>query len=111
MPTSKYALTLDAPFPVADYGSVTYTESVIHEYTLATASTDSSISFGMITTAALFYFKSDAVVTLELQSASGTALVLVASKPVFLAGCALTAAYVTNASGATANIVCVIAGA
>lgn len=94
-----------------DMGTVGYTESTQQEIVIADAASDSSLNFGGITTADLFYLKSDQALTLNLQAAAGTDIPIDANKPFFQSGTAITAAYLSNASGTAANVVFKIWGA
>lgn len=96
---------------VSDFATVAYTESTFQELVLATGSTDTALSFGGITTADIFYLKSDQALTLNVQANSGTDIPIDANKPFMMAGTAITAAYLSNASGSAANVVFKIWGA
>lgn len=89
---------------VSDVASASYTESTWQEIVVATATTDAALNFGGVTTADVFYLKSDQAITLNLQADSGTDIPVDANKPVFISGTAITAAYVSNSSGSSANI-------
>jgi hypothetical protein len=96
---------------VSEFGTAGYTESTFLEQVIATGSTDTQLSFGGITTADIVYLKSDQALTLNLQSSAGTDIPIDANKPFMQAGTAVTAAYVSNASGTDANIIFRIWGA
>lgn len=95
----------------SEFGSVAWTEHTRQEIVVATATTDAALNFGGVTTADVFFLKSDQAITLNLQADSGTDITVDANKPVVLTGTAITAAYVSNASGSSANIVFEIWGA
>ncbi len=91
--------------PPSDLLSVSYDEYLMQEVELATASSDSEFSLGGVATVDVLYFKSDQQVTINLNSSSGTDITVDANKPVLLCGTSITALYVSNSSGSTANIV------
>ena len=90
---------------VTDIGSVSYSETDFQHYILATGTTDTQLSFGGVTTADVFYMKSDQAITLNINAAAGTDITIDANKPLVLTGTAITAAYVSNSSGSSANII------
>ena len=96
---------------IADIGSVSYTEYTLQEIVIATASTDTAINFGGVTTADVVYIKSDQTITINIDSNTGTDITLDANKPLLLTGTAITALYVSNASGSSANITIALWGA
>ena len=111
MPTLKYGLSVDAPIAVADYASVTYTTSTALVHTEATGTTDTALSMGDVTTADVVYIKSDKALTLNINVNTGTDIPLDANQPFFMGGTAITALYISNASGSTANVTYFLAGA
>lgn len=96
---------------VSEFANVAYTESTFQELVLANGASDTSISFGGITTADILFLKSDQALTLNLQANSGTDIPIDANKPFMMAGTAITAAYLSNASGTDANVIFKIWGA
>lgn len=96
---------------VKDAASVSYTESTWQEIVVADAASDSQLNFGGVTTADVFYLKSDQALTLNINSSTGTDITVDANKPFFSAGCAITALYLSNASGSNANVTWGIWGA
>ena len=103
----KYTMTIDNE---TYDGEIAYTNKTEQQLQLATASTDTSISFGGVTTATVLVLKSDQALTLNVNSASGTDIAVAADRPQVFLGGSLTAAYVSNASGSTANITMVVYG-
>ena len=83
----------------------------MQEIVVANAASDSALNFGGVTTADIFYLKSDQALTLNVQAAAGTDIPIDANKPFILAGTAVTGAWVSNASGSDANVVFKIWGA
>jgi hypothetical protein len=110
MPVAKYNLTIRNPYEIADEAQVSYTESFFQEFQQADGVADAAVAFGGVTTATLFYLKGDQALTYKLNG-SATAMALLANKPLFLGGAAITAATISNASGSTANIVVIGCGA
>lgn len=104
MPTLRWSLTLDGPVAIAKYGSITYTESFYQEVEEATGTTDTALAVGGVGTATALYFESDQALTLNLNSNTGTDISVLANKPVTLTGTSITALYISNASGSTANV-------
>jgi hypothetical protein len=88
---------------LTDRGSASYTDSTFQEITVANAATDMPLDFGGVTTAYVFYLISDQPITVYF-AASGTAISILANKPFFQAGTAITAIYLTNQSGSAANV-------
>jgi hypothetical protein len=89
---------------ISDIASVSYTDYTWQELVVTTATTDQAFNFGGVTTASVLYVKSDQAITLNLNSNTGTDISVLANKPFVLSGTAITAAYVSNASGSSANI-------
>jgi hypothetical protein len=111
MPILSYTLNLLGAGTHSDTGGVSFSESVIHDpYMLATATTDEVLPMGGVTTASALYLYSSQTITVNLNSAAGTDIVLSANRPFFSTGLAVTAIYLSNASGSTASIVAFIAG-
>lgn len=102
----RWDLTLAASdLPVrADIGSVQYDESIHQDIEITTGTTDSQLAFGGVTTVDVLYLISDQAITLNLEATTGTDIPVDANKPIFLSGSSITAAYVSNSSGSTANI-------
>jgi hypothetical protein len=96
---------------VSESGSVSYTEYTMQEFVVANGSSDSSVSFGGVTTADIVYLKSDQALTVNINSSSGTNITLDANKPLISVGTAVTAMYLSNASGTDANVLFKIWGA
>ncbi len=112
MPTLSYNLAMFGLWTHNDTGGVAFTEACIHDpYALATATTDEALPMGGVTTASVLYLLSTQDITVNLNSNAGTNIVLSANKLFFSAGLAVTAIYLSNASGSTANITALIAGA
>ncbi len=109
MPVIRYEIVVGSE--IHDIGTVAYTESTRQEIAIANAASDTQLAFGGVTTADLLYIKSDQAISINLDSSSGTDITIDANKPVLLTGTAATAAYVSNASGSTANILYYIWGA
>jgi len=85
-------------------GSVSYSESLKADIAIANAASDTSLAFGGVTTADVVFLISDQSITINLNSNSGTDITIDASKPFVIFGGAVTAIYVSNASGSTAHI-------
>jgi hypothetical protein len=109
MPTIRYNVSIGDS--VSEFANVAYTESTSQEFVLADSSSDTAVNFGGVTTADIFFLKSDQALTLNLQANSGTDIPIDANKPFMMAGTAITAAYLSNASGSAANVVFKIWGA
>ena len=92
-------------------GSVSYTERTRQEIAIATASTDTAVNFGGVTTADVVVIYSDQAITVNYQLNTGTDITIDANRPHVLMGTAMTALFVSNASGSTANIVIDLYGA
>ena len=92
-------------------GSVSYTERTRQEIAIATAASDTQIVFGGVTTADVLLLTSDQQITVNFDANDGTDITVDANKPVLFTGTAMTAIYVSNSSGSTANIVLDIYGA
>lgn len=88
----------------SDLGSFAYAESAGGDYALATASTNTSLNFESITTATAFYIKSDQAISVNINSNTETAKSLTAGSFMLSVGTSVTALYITNSSGSTANI-------
>lgn len=97
---------------IADhFQQLSETEVVWYEdYPVATATTDGEISLGSITTADVFYIYSDQQITYKLNGAD-TACTLDAGRFHLHWGDAVTALTITNASGSTAYLKILFAGA
>ena len=80
------------------------------DYPVVTATTDGAIALGSITTADIFYISSDQAITYKLNG-SATAVTLDANCHHIYMGTAITALTVTNASGSTAYLDILFAGA
>jgi hypothetical protein len=91
--------------------SASYTGATLQELVLATGSTDTAVALGGVTTIDILYIKSDQALTLNINADSGTNIAIDANKPFFMAGTALTAIYLSNASGTDANVVVKMWGA
>jgi hypothetical protein len=112
MPVFTYKINIEGKWDTQESGGVTYTEACIHEpYVIATGTTDELISMGGVTTASFLYIKSDQTITINFNSNTGTNISILANKPFLASGCAVTAIYASNSSGANANTTMVIAGA
>jgi hypothetical protein len=109
MPTIRYNVSIGDS--VSEFANVAYTESTSQKFVLADSSSDTAVNFGGVTTADIFFLKSDQALTLNLQANSGTDIPIDANKPFMMAGTAITAAYLSNASGSAANVVFKIWGA
>ena len=72
---------------------------------------DTTIPLGGITTVDLMYMISDQACTINLNSSSGTDITIDPNKPLVLSGTAVTAIYISQSSGSTANVKYLIAGA
>lgn len=92
-------------------GGIAYTVRSYQEFTQATATTDTAVSMGGVTTCDALFLKSDQALTLNINSSAGTDITVDASKPLILCGSAITALYLSNASGSTANIIIDMYGA
>jgi hypothetical protein len=90
---------------VNETASVSYTDCTMQELVFNTGSADSAMSLGGITTVDLMYLKSDQALTLNINSNGGTDITIDANKPFFMCGTAITAIYLTNASGTNANVI------
>ena len=108
MPTAKYSLTIDAPLPVADYASVTYTEMATGTIIPANPSSDVTLAQPGITTIDLIYLKPTIAMTFKFNG-SATAFTVDANQPFFSAGTAVTA--ITYSSAADGTLTYVLAGA
>jgi hypothetical protein len=95
---------------IVDHASVSYTALTWQELVIATGSADTAINFGGVTTADVFYLKSDQALTLNVQSNSGTNITVDANKPCILTGSAITSAFLSNSSGTDANVISKIWG-
>jgi len=105
MPTLNYSLSLyGCVTPVSRTGGVSSAEKCDFDYALATASTNTAITLGSITTATWLYVYSDQAISVNINSNTETAKSVLANKPLFISGTSITALYVTNASGSTANM-------
>ena len=89
---------------ISEAASVAYDEALWQEIEVADAASDSQLSFGGVATVDVLYLISDQALTYNINSSSGTDLTLDANKPLFMAGTSVTALYVSNASGSTANV-------
>jgi hypothetical protein len=111
MPAFTYKMFLSGLYDTSDTGGITFTEAVVHQpYVLADSASDTSISLGGLTTATIFYIKSDQDITINLNSNSGTDITISANKPALFTGTSITALYGSNASGTDANLYIVLAG-
>ena len=102
---------------IANYGpvyssvqQVSHTESIWHEMVVATATTDSAVSFGGVTTADVVLISSDQTISYR-QAVTDTATTLDANGVHILCRTAITALYLTNASGSSANVKIILIGA
>lgn len=113
MPAATCKIQINGlPTAVADAVSMAYTEAVIlWPWQLATASTDTAMSMGSVTTIDVLYLKSDQAITVNFDLNTGTDITVDANKPLLLTGTAITAVYISNASGSTANIYVIGLGA
>ena len=108
----RVSLTIDgANPPIARRFGLSSTLSIYNELQIATATTDSTLPIGALAAIDFFYLTSDQALTLNFNSTSGTDITIDANKPIMLSGTALTNIYVSNASGSTANIKYLVAGA
>ena len=73
-------------------------------YTLVTASTDVSVAISPLATIRVFVITSDVAITYRLDSITGTLRTLQARRVAVIVGDAITGLWLSNASGATANI-------
>lgn len=78
--------------------------------TVADGTSNSAIAFGPVTTADLLYISSDQQITLK-QVSGDTAITIDAGGFVILWGTSATAYIISNASGSTATIHYIVAGA
>ena len=85
-------------------GSVSYSEKSDQEIMIASATTDFSMPFGGVTTADVLILESDQALTINFNSSSGTDVSVKANRPIVHMGGAITAVYVTYATGTTANV-------
>ena len=87
-------------------------ETVVNYQILSvtTGSTDIALAFGAVTTADILYIYSNQQISYKLNS-SATAITVDADKPHLLYGTSVTALTYTNASGSTATIRILLAGA
>lgn len=90
--------------------SISEAEGVWHELQLADATTDSSVNFGGVTTSDIILISSDQAISWR-AAATDTAIGLDANRVHVLVGTNLTAVLLTNASGSTANVKVLVAGA
>ena len=77
---------------------------------VATGTSNSALAFGPVTTASILYIESDQTISLK-QVSGDTAITITAGGFVLLFNTSATAYIITNASGSTANVHYVIAGA
>ena len=77
---------------------------------VADGTSNSAIAFGPVTTADILYIESDQQITLK-QVSGDTAITIDAGGFVLLWGTSATAYIISNASGSTANVTYIIAGA
>ena len=96
-------------FDVSKLQALAEDESVYGEMELATGVTDSSISFGPVTTADILYIESDQQITFR-QAAADTGSPIDANRFMLLFGTSATAVLLSNASGSTANVKYLIGG-
>ena len=85
-------------------GAASYTEKIEAEAAIATGASDTALSIGSLTTVDVMILISDQAISININSNAGTDITVDANKPLALAGTAITALYVSNASGSTANI-------
>ena len=85
-------------------GAYAYTARTEQDIVVADAAADTALSLGGVTTGAVLVMKSDQTLTINVNSSSGTNITLTADKPLMLAGSSITALYVSNASGSSANL-------
>jgi len=90
--------------------SISEAEGVWHELQLATASVDSAVNFGGVTTGDIVLLSSDQTISWRC-AATDTAIALDANRVHLLVGTNLTAILLSNASGSTANVKVLVAGA
>jgi hypothetical protein len=112
MPVFVYRIDIEGKWDTSQSGGITYTEACIHEpYSIATGTVDELISMGGVTTASFIYCKSDQTITLNFNSSSGTNVAVTENRPLLITGTSVTAIYASNASGSSANVTMLIAGA
>lgn len=92
-------------------GSISYTERTRQEIAIATGAADTSVNFGGVTTGDVILIHTDQTIIIKFQSSGGTSITIDPNKPVVFTGTAMTAIYVSNSSGSTANIIFDIYGA
>ena len=109
---ATYALTLSGTDISTESrrGSVSYDESLVQNYEIATGVTDEAISIGGVATIDVLFLESDQAITLNINSSTGTDITVDANKPLLITGTSITALYVSNSSGSTANIRYVLLG-
>jgi hypothetical protein len=109
MPVARWSLQLeDEDFPpICEPGSLSYTESTVQKIQVGTGTSDSSISFGGVTTAQVFYITSDYAVSYKLNGGT-TSHTVTANGHHMLIGAAITAVTISNASGSTANVLIIL---
>ena len=91
------------------YWGGTYTEGGAYLESIANGAADQLMNMVGVTTARLVVVSPvDGTITVKINSAAGTAIVLNGSGCLVLAGAAVTAVYVSNSSGAAVKVILII---
>lgn len=85
-------------------GAISYNEKCEQNLVLADGEIDRAMVFGGVTTANTILIHSDRQISVRFNSATGTSITIIANRPFFQSGTLTTSIYLTNQSGAAANL-------
>lgn len=84
--------------------SVAYTESTQQELVVTAGAPTTTLNFGGVTTVDMLYLETDQTLILNLDASDGTDITIDPSKPFFISGTSITAAYLSNEGETNANV-------
>lgn len=85
--------------------SASFSKKITQRTTVADGVTDTALVLGDVSTVNALYLESDQALSIRFNSAAGTQWTVTANCPLILTGIgSVTAIYISNASGSTANL-------